>query len=31
VILGPYSGRDDAKAAQAKLKADGLDSLIRVH
>lgn len=31
VILGPYSGRDDAKAVQAKLKADGLDSLIRVH
>jgi cell division protein FtsN len=30
VILGPYSGGDAAKAAQAKLKADGLDSLIRV-
>lgn len=29
VILGPYSGRDEAKAAQDKLKADGLDSLIR--
>ena len=29
VILGPYSGRDEAKAAQTKLKADGLDSLIR--
>jgi len=29
VILGPYADRDAAKAAQAKLKADGLDSLLR--
>lgn len=30
VILGPFRGRDDAKAAQEKLKGDGLESLIRV-